>query len=141
MVTDGVECQWCKKWEHKVCAKLSDNEYTMLEGVAVNIAFLCSICCVKVPIALQFYSDNGTSPTLDQKLQNLSGALQDLEKELKEYHSSLTTHSTTTPSLKPVQTSSPVEVVDEYLDREKENVILLFIICKSLQLQRLVIEF
>ena len=74
-----------------------------------------------MPIALQFYSDNSTSPTLDQKLQNLSGALQDLEKELKEYHSSLTTHSTTTPSLKLVQTSSPVEVVDEYLVREKRK--------------------
>ena len=29
VVTDRVECQWCKKWEHKVCAKLSDSEYTI----------------------------------------------------------------------------------------------------------------
>lgn len=45
------------------------------------------------------------------KLQNLSDALQDLEKELKEHHSLLSTYpKTTTSSLKPVQTSIPVEV-------------------------------
>lgn len=119
--TDGIECQWCKKWEHKVCAKLSDSEYNMLEGVSVNIMFFCSTCCVKVPQALQTYSDNVASPSLDQKLQNLSAALQDLEKELKECHSLLSTHPKITPSLKPVQTSSPVDVVDEYLDREKRK--------------------
>ena len=46
----------------------------MLEGVSVNIMFFCSTCCVKVPQALQTYSDNVASPSLDQKLQNLSAA-------------------------------------------------------------------
>ena len=22
--TDAIECQWCEQWEHKVCAKISD---------------------------------------------------------------------------------------------------------------------
>ena len=90
--TDRVECHGCKKWEHKVCAKLFDSEYNMLEGVSVNIMFFCSMCYVKVPQALLTYSDHVASPSLDQKLQNLSGALQDLEKELKEGHSLLSTH-------------------------------------------------
>ena len=24
---DGIECQWCEQWEHKACAKISDDEY------------------------------------------------------------------------------------------------------------------
>ena len=43
--------------------------------------------------------------------------------------------------VRPVQTSSSVYVVDEYLDREETKVILSFIICKSLMLQHLPIEF
>ena len=67
-------------------------------GCNSEIMFFCLPCCVKVTTALQTYSDNIASPTYDQKLQNLSGALQDLEKELKEYHSLLLTHPNTTTS-------------------------------------------
>ena len=77
--TDGAECQWCKKWEHEVCAILSDSEYNMLEGVSGNSIF-CSMCCVKVPQALQTYCDYVASPSLDQKLQNLCGVLKIYKK-------------------------------------------------------------
>jgi len=29
-----------KQWEHRVCSKISDNEYKMLDGASVNIIFL-----------------------------------------------------------------------------------------------------
>ena len=33
---DAVECQWCCKWEHRVCAGLSQNEYNMLSNSVVK---------------------------------------------------------------------------------------------------------
>ena len=54
-ITDGVECQWCMKWEYKVCSKITDDEYTMLDGMSQNIMFFCSSCSHKVPMALSHY--------------------------------------------------------------------------------------
>ena len=30
VITDEVKCQWCKKWEHKVCAKGCSSQYCVL---------------------------------------------------------------------------------------------------------------
>ena len=72
VTTDGVECQWCTQWEHKVCSKITENEYQLLDGISVNIMFFCSRCCCKVPMALNYY-DLGNQ--MDTKLEAVQSEL------------------------------------------------------------------
>ena len=41
---NAVECNWCKKWEHKVCANLSDGDYILLGSSSDSVKFYCSYC-------------------------------------------------------------------------------------------------
>jgi len=34
---DAIECQWCEQWEQKVCVKISDVEYKLLDDSSSNI--------------------------------------------------------------------------------------------------------
>ena len=63
-----VECQWCKRWEHWVCSKITDNEYKLLNSISVNIMFFCTSCCPKVPVALSNF-DNGDQ--MDKKFESV----------------------------------------------------------------------
>ena len=45
----GVECQWCCKWEHRVCVDLSQSEYNMLTNSSNKIMFFC-ILFLKSPL-------------------------------------------------------------------------------------------
>ena len=49
---DAIECQWCSRWEHKVCAKISSEQYLLLDSTPLNIMFFCSSCASRVPQAL-----------------------------------------------------------------------------------------
>ena len=53
VVDDAVECQWCGKWEHKNCVKISDEEYEMIDQCSQNILFFCSKCLPNLPIAME----------------------------------------------------------------------------------------
>ena len=57
LVTDSdvIECQWCQKWEHKVCAKLSDNDFILLGRTSDRIRFYCSLCAPRVDVVLKFF--------------------------------------------------------------------------------------
>ena len=47
---DGVECQWCRKWEHRVCAGLSQSEYNMLTNSSNKIMFFAPYVSLKSPL-------------------------------------------------------------------------------------------
>lgn len=51
---NAVECNWCRKWEHKVCANLSENDYISLGSSSDNVKFYCTHCAPKVGMALEF---------------------------------------------------------------------------------------
>ena len=50
---DGIECQWCCRWEHHECAGLTVGEYSMLTTSSSKIMFFCTLCYSKVPFALK----------------------------------------------------------------------------------------
>ena len=96
---DAVECQWCKHWEHRVCSKITDNEYKLLNSISVNIMFFCTSCCSKVPVALSLF-DNGDR--MDKKfeamyskftkeLELLSSSIRDNYNSMQENVSTLST--------------------------------------------------
>ena len=96
---DAVECQWCKHWEHRVCSKITDNEYKLLNSISVNIMFVCTSCCSKVPVALSLF-DNGDR--MDKKfeamyskftkeLELLSSSIRDNYNSMQENVSTLST--------------------------------------------------
>ena len=51
---NAAECNWCKKWEHKVCANLSDGDYILLGSSSDSVKFYCLYCAPKVGLALRF---------------------------------------------------------------------------------------
>ena len=70
---DGTECE---QWEHKACAKLSDDEYKVLNDSSPNIMFFCSLCCPKVPCALSNYSNlTQTNANFDNRLKEMESKL------------------------------------------------------------------
>ena len=77
LVTDSdvIECQWCQKWEHKVCAKLSDNNFILLGRTSDRIKFFCSLCVPRVDLVLKFFDSFMRSKfalMLDYKVLKLS---------------------------------------------------------------------
>ena len=77
LVTDSdvIECQWCQKWEHKVCAKLSDNNFILLGRTSDRIRFSCSLCAPRVDVVLKFltaFMRNKFALMLDYKVSKLS---------------------------------------------------------------------
>ena len=89
---DGVECQWCEKWEHKICAKLSDDEYKILSDSSPHIIFFCSSCFPKVPSALSDYTSQ-TIANFDSRLKEmeskLSGIFEDINAKLDDHYKKL----------------------------------------------------
>ena len=76
---DAVQCQWCCKWEHRICAGLTQNEYNILSGSSEKIMFFCTLCYTKVAFALKV--DSGTS-ALQQEQQNVNARLEAVEEKL-----------------------------------------------------------
>ena len=89
---DGIECQWCDKWEHKVCAKLSDDEYKILNNSSPHIMFFCSLCFPKVPSALSDYTSQ-TIANFDNRLKEmeskLSGIFEGINVKLDHHYKKL----------------------------------------------------
>ena len=53
---EAVECQWCKRWEHWVCCKITDNEYKLLNS---KYYVFCTSCCPKIPVTLSNFDNGG----------------------------------------------------------------------------------
>ena len=56
---DSIECESCLKWEYRVCVGISKEEYEVLSSdLSTNIVFFCSVCRLKVKLALKFLRRN-----------------------------------------------------------------------------------
>lgn len=77
---DSIECESCLKWEHRVCAGISKEEYEVLSGdLSTNIMFFCSICRPKVKLALKFFND------IEEKQKSLGEKVKQLEEKLQSF--------------------------------------------------------
>ena len=77
---DSIECESCLKWEHRVCAGISKEEYEVLSGdLSTNIMFFCSICRPKVNLALKFFND------IEEKQKSLGEKVKQLEEKLQSF--------------------------------------------------------
>ena len=78
VVEDSIECESCLKWEHRVCAGISKEEYEVLSGdLSTNIMFFCSVCRPKVKLALKFFNE------IEEKQKSMGERVKQLEEELK----------------------------------------------------------
>jgi len=89
---NGVECNWCLRWEHCECAGISSNEYTVLSNSSSKIMFFCSICYTKVPFALKV-KDEATNnhETLQKSLESINSNLSKLHSNVSEVAKNLGT--------------------------------------------------
>ena len=77
-VKNAVECNWCKKWEHKVCANLSDGDYVLLGSSSESVKFYCTYCAPKIGLALRFFTDSADrQKDIDSRLLSMESQLSD----------------------------------------------------------------
>ena len=77
---EGIECQWCYRWEHRRCAELTEAEYTVLSNSSSKIMFFCTMCYTKIPFALRVDQESASHQSiLDQRLQSIEEKLNKLE--------------------------------------------------------------
>ena len=136
---DTILCQWCSKWEHRLCAGVSAKEYDLLSNSCSKIMFFCSLCCPKVPLVLKIDDANHSVSSnyetlreaitdLSTEIKNLKSSDNELQKNIKETTAALSTINTMYPPANGVPaTSSSVamNVVKELEDKEhrKKNFI------------------
>ena len=75
-----MECQWCHKWEHRVCVGLSQSEYNILTNSSNKIVFL-HILFLKSPFAFKIESDK--SQELETRLEKVEERLTEILQGLK----------------------------------------------------------
>ena len=85
MGEEAVLCQWCDKWEHRVCAGISTSEYKILTNSSKKIIFFYSLCHHKVPLALKL-EDKDSS--LSSNYEVLQKAIDDLSIKIDKLNSS-----------------------------------------------------
>lgn len=113
---EGVECNWCFRWEHRSCAKLTCEEYTVLSSSSCKIMFFCSLCYARVPFALR----------VDDEQQNLEDRLKAVEDKLTKAVEKMDSHSTqpvstNNESLNSVANNIAATLVAEQKDKEKRE--------------------
>ena len=81
--SDGVDCQWCKNWEHYTCAAFSKEEYDLLSLNNSRIMFFCCECQLKVNKAIEFFDNMVNRQNLiDRKLQCIERKLDTLSRSV-----------------------------------------------------------
>ena len=81
--SDGVECQWCRNWEHYTRAAFSREEYDLLSLNNSRIMFFCCECQLKVNQAFEFFDDMVNRQNLiDRKLQCIERKLDTLSRSV-----------------------------------------------------------
>ena len=73
----SIQCESCFKWEHRECAGLTSEEFTVITDCSPNIMFFCSSCRPKVTMALNFFKE------VQEKQELLDKRIQELEQKLK----------------------------------------------------------
>ena len=82
---DGVECQWCYRWEHPKCAGLSSSEYSVLTSSSAKIMFFCSLCFSKVPFALKVQDEAvNYQRNVDERIKLLEDRLSKIPDNISE---------------------------------------------------------
>ena len=127
---EAILCQWCDKWEHRVCADISTNEYKILTSSNKKIMFFCSQCHLKVPLALKL-EDKDSS--LSSDYEALRKAIDDLAIKIDKLNSSendLQHHISTASQQLLNVTNSPssvaTNIVKELEDKERRKNNLIF---------------
>ena len=138
---DAIQCEMCGDWEHKQCAKVSDELYVVLDKVPDNVKFFCTPCSSVVPRVLKFYNDmNDCTKVVNEKIsflenklsQGLTNISKQFSEQLKIIESKLADapvvmdQETSQSQSKPVTVDTASKIVDEYRDREmrKSNIII-----------------
>ena len=129
--TNGIECEWCHHWEHQSCAKLSTNEYKMLDKSSNNIMFFCSQCRSKIMVALNLFdklqdSLKSIESQLSSMEEKLSNSITKLAKNVENPHIALNDNMDT--SISDTQYTTPNQpgsklttIVSSVLNEEKEK--------------------
>lgn len=80
---NAIECDRCFKWEHKNCAGVSDDMYSLINKVPENIRFFCTPCCAVISTILE----------VNVKFDNLEGklckTLEDIQARLSDQFKAL----------------------------------------------------
>jgi len=127
---DGVECEWCYKWEHRECAGLTNDEYLVLSNSNSKIMFFCSLCYSKVPFSLNMERKAASQQSaLEQRLQSIEDKLKNLGSfcaSLNDTSGSLESSSSMDSSShqnqpRPVNNISTSEVLSSFINEEKER--------------------
>ena len=138
---DAIQCEMCGCWEHKQCAKVSDELYVLLDKVPDNVKFFCTPCSSLVPRVLKFYNDmSDCTKVVDEKIsylenklsQGLTNITKQFSEQLKTIESKLADapmamdQETSQTQSKPVTVDTASKIVDEYRDKEmrKSNIII-----------------
>ena len=67
----------CLKWEHRVCARISKEEYKVINNLSNNTMFFCCVCRPKVILALKFFNE------IEEKQKSMGERVKKLEEESK----------------------------------------------------------
>jgi len=139
----SIECQWCQKWVHSKCTKLSDEECAILQKSNTNIMFFCPTCVSNLDEALELFDDNKTNSSkldlqddlpdkqnqLESQLSIVESKLLELKEELclqiskcREMFSSSSTNTTKPP---PLIANTVVTALNEEREREKRQLSLI----------------
>ena len=128
----------CGDWEHKQCAKVSDELYVVLDKVPDNGKFFCIPCSSLVPRVLKFHNDmNDCTKVVNEKISflenKLSQGLTNISKhfceQLKMIESKLADapvfmdQETSQSQLKPVTVDIASKIVEDRGMR-KSNIII-----------------
>jgi len=156
---NAVECKWCKKWDHKDCAKIGDNEYTLLGESSPNIIFICSVCLPNLSTALDVSNNNlkgylktfenqvsdaitsqiSTSfnimkSNLSQALNDISSKIDDLCSRCNSLHTEINIDLMDTSAQNSVSEPSfisALNIVHELADRERRKNLIVYNFPKS----------
>ena len=54
---DALECMWCECLQYRSCAKISDNQHSVLSDLSSNIVFFCMPCFHKLSSAIKAHDN------------------------------------------------------------------------------------
>lgn len=113
---EGVECNWCFRWEHCSCASLSSEEYSVLSSSSCKIMFFCSLCYYRVPFALRIQDEQ-------QKSEDRLKSVEDKLTEVVDKMTSSPTQqvSTNEDSLNSVANNIAASLAAEQKDKERRE--------------------
>lgn len=104
---ESIECEMCFKWEHRVCANISSEEFNLLTNGSSNIMFFCTQCRPKVTIALKFFNDIQTKQSqFETRLQSLENNLNKLTVNLNSQSDEIQTNPNSIQSMDMATSSS-----------------------------------